>query len=264
VKLKMYSAYHEEECVEEMDNEKLFSQNEYKQIFDNEPEKYLPKKDAVLSQFFLDSPFKMHFIGHLCNFIIKNDIKTICSLGCGQGEIEYIMKSVLPSHIKLAGADFIEKMIENNQKNFPEVKFAVFDFTKDKMANLFRKTGFVPELLMFLGSASCMDDQDFVRQFKAANDQGVRWIIDGHATCYSFFGLLKIFLRNKIRSLANKYLWLKLFILRIKPDYKFAGKHHAFARNKKELEELYKKAKWEIAGEDNFEHYRYTAILKRK
>jgi len=75
--------------------------------------------------------YNRQYIHLLRNFMIKNHIKSVVDLGCGDWQCTELIYKHLP--LEYLGLDCVKSVVEENMKKFPKYKFECCDFLNEEI-----------------------------------------------------------------------------------------------------------------------------------
>lgn len=249
---KLYTRSHDPSLVGQIDRAGgQFTATEHSWLTEQENAAHFRSYDSLMAWYMRSNFDKLAAVGFLIEWLRRNDSRTILSLGAGPGVLEHLVQHGLEPGVQIVATDFDTYMIGAAQRLLTNIRALPFDFFNDRLEDVEDALGLKFDTAVLLGSSYVLDDSQFVRMFADLSNRGMSTIIDFQA------GFLS--LRKSIGYLLPAQAVRRL-LRREAASAEYIGKFHGYARTRREMRRLYRKAGLRIVTELVVGGYKYVAI----
>jgi hypothetical protein len=244
MKFKIYTGSNAGEDREGCDHR--YTSQEYSTLSLRQYCESFSSKEAIIREFLSKDSRKLIALDYLIQHIRKRNYRSVISLGSGACVIEYLLSCGLPENTRIVATDFNDFYISKSKLFFPEIISEKFDFYRDNIEQLSKKTGIQFEFAYFLGSAYVLDDNEYVGILNQLQDSGIEGIIDFSPALVPY-SQVPVTILGEIKNSITKT---------------FRGKFHGYSRTQNDMRYIYKQTGFTIEKELQLGPYTYVSVLK--
>jgi len=193
-------------------------------------------KETLIKWYFsyLSNIHKLGAVGEVADFIRKNKVKKILSLGAGPGVLEYFIKELTEDTVIYA-TDYDSFLVENGQTllGSERLNFFSYDFYNDDIRKIVENKEI--ELIVMFGSSCSMDDATYINFLKECKRTSVKWVISFEAGIVSSKIAIRWFVKRLYYAIGR---------FRRKEEPRKLAAIHAYWRTERILLKIYQAGGW--------------------
>jgi len=223
---------------------------EHRQLLEAQGFPAIRSREELVGRFLRTESRKLRVVDFLIRYVQEHGVQSIISLGAGTGVPEYLI--ALATGCQVVASDY-DPLHVRQASDLLGIQACEFDITGGDFSKFPVATS-SPKLVLLVGSAYVMDDEEFVHLLGSMAAAGRPRVLDFELGYIDLPTRIALYRRDLVRLPMVRQVFRRAHAPAL-------GKMHGFQRDRAALRTIYRRAGWKLAREFKLPPYSYAAEL---